>query len=44
MTDKHTLLPWTGELGNRVRCRLRTSVGGMRPEQTYRLRFRLSNA
>ena len=43
MTDKHTLLPWTCEFGARVRCRLRTSFGGTRPERVYRLRFRLSN-
>ncbi|MET0685833.1 MAG: hypothetical protein ABW060_10995 [Solirubrobacteraceae bacterium] len=44
MTDKHTLIPWTCEFGNRVRCRLRTSFGGTRPERVYRLRFRLRNA
>ena len=44
MTDKHTLVPWTCEFGNRVRCRLRTSFGGTRPERVYRLRFRLRNA
>ena len=43
MTDKHTLVPWTCEFGNRVRCRLRTSFGGTRPERVYRLRFRLRN-
>ena len=44
MTDRHTLIPWTCEFGNRVRCRLRTSFGGTRPERVYRLRFRLRNS
>ena len=39
MTDEHTLVPWTCDFTGRVRCRLRTSFGGTRPERVYRLRF-----
>ena len=43
MDSPRALPPWTCAFGTVVRCRLRTSFGGTRPERTYRLRFRISN-